>query len=88
MKKLAEVVEVSGEGLEALLGLNVILFCSNYFWTGKLAGVNHDFVKLENPAIVYETGPFYDKGWKDEHRLHTNIAYVMVGHIEAFVLSK
>ena len=46
MKKLVNVVEVDGEGLVSLLGENVILFCMNYFYAGKLAGVNSDTVKL------------------------------------------
>ena len=44
MKKLVNVVEVEGEGLVSLLGENVILFCMNYFYAGKLAGVNSDTV--------------------------------------------
>lgn len=40
MKVMQEVVEVSGEGLEALMGKKVTLFCANYFYSGKLVGVN------------------------------------------------
>ena len=38
MKKIVQ--EVTGEGLEKLLGERVTLFCANYIYTGVLAGVN------------------------------------------------
>ena len=55
MKKLVSVTEVEGEGLEALLEEKVFLMCANYFYLGKLVGVNSTFVKLENAEIVYDT---------------------------------
>lgn len=88
MKKLVEVVEVEGEGLEGLLGQNVLLFCANYFYTGKLVGVNETFVKLENPAIVYETGQWTTKGYTDSQRLHADTFFVNRSAIEAFGVSK
>ena len=54
MKKLVE--QVDGEGLEGLLGEEVLLLCANYFYTGKLTGVNKTCVLLTDPSIVYETG--------------------------------
>ena len=53
MKKLVSVTEVEGEGLISLLGEKVILFCMNYFYAGKLSGVNASCVPLEDAAIVY-----------------------------------
>jgi len=88
MKKLVSVTEVEGEGLEALLGERVLLLCANYFYTGKLIGVNASCVCLEDPAIVYETGPWEAKKFQDEQRLHTKILYVMIGAIEAFGVAK
>ena len=55
------VKEVENEGLEALMGQRVTLFCGVYIYTGKLVGVNATCVKLEDAGIVYETGPFSDK---------------------------
>ena len=52
----ALVVQKDGEGLEALMGQRITLFCMNYIYTGKLVGVNATCVKLSDPAIVYETG--------------------------------
>ena len=84
---MKQYVEVSGEGLEGLMGQTVTLFCMNYFYTGQLVGVNSEFVKLKNPLIVYETGPFMDKGWADAQALPNDL-YVRVAAIESFGLIK
>lgn len=86
MKRLVE--EVSGEGMEKLLGERVILLCTNYFYTGKLIGVNTDCVLLEDPAIVYETGEWSAAKFKDEQRLHVKELYVQRGAIESFGVGK
>lgn len=87
MKKIVNVVEVENEGLAALLGERVTLFCMNYIYTGKLAGVNDTCVLLENAAIVYETGSFGDKSWKDAQKL-PNQWYVQTSAIESFGILK
>lgn len=83
MKKLATVVEVEGEGLVALLGERVTLFCAKYIYTGVLAGVNATCVLLTDAYIVYETGPFSTKEWKDAQKLPSDL-YVMTAAVEAF----
>lgn len=89
MKKLREIVEVTeGVGLEGLLGQDVLLICSSYFYTGHLTGVNDTFVELENPSIVYETGPWSTKGYKDVQRLHSQKINVMRHAIESFGVAK
>lgn len=88
MKKLVNVVEVDGAGLQSLLGEKVLLLCANYFYTGKLTGVNETFVELEDPAIVYETGAWTNKGYTDQQTLHVKNFYVSTAAIEAFGLSK
>lgn len=88
MKKLIEVTEVEGEGLEALLGQNVLLFCLNYIYTGKLVGVNSTFVKLDGAKIVYETGAFSDKNYKDAQSLPASEWYVQTSAIESYGLGK
>lgn len=88
MKKIVSVAEIEGEGLEALLGENVLLLCANYFYTGKLIGVNTDCVMLESPSIVYETGPWSDKHYKDAQGLPVKQWYVQRSMIESFGLSK
>jgi hypothetical protein len=87
MKKLVQVTEVAGEGLESLLGQRVTLFCMNYIYTGTLEGVNTTCVKLVDAAIVYETGAFTDKAWKDAQSL-PNAVYVQMGAIESFAVLK
>ena len=88
MKKIVEVTEVSGEGLEALLGQTVLLFCLNYIYLGKLAGVNDTCVLLEEPSIVYETGPYTTKMYGDVQRLHADKWYVQRAAIESFGVGK
>jgi hypothetical protein len=86
MKKLIDVTD--GVGLDGLLGENVLLICSSYFYSGKLTGVNETFVELENPAIVYSTGSWTDKKYQDEQKLHVNTFYVQRAAIESFGKSK
>lgn len=85
MKRLIE--EVSGEGLDKLLGERITLLCMNYIYTGKLIGVNTDCVLLSKPAIVYETGAFTDKAWKDAQPLPHDL-YVMKACVESFGVIK
>jgi hypothetical protein len=81
MKKLIEVQEQSG--FDSLMGERITLFCLNYIYTGKLVGVNEKYVLLEDPAIVYETGAFTEKDWKDAQAL-PNEMYVMLACVESF----
>ena len=82
-----KVVEVENEGLLALLGQHVTIFCNVYIYTGKLVGVNSDCVKLENAAIVYDTGPLTSKNWTEAQAL-PNDWYVSKGLIESFGILK
>ena len=88
MKKLVEVTEIEGAGMESLLGERVLLLCANYFYTGKLVGVNETCVELENPAIVYATGAWTDKSYADEQKLHVKTFFVSTSAIESFGVSK
>ena len=83
MKKFVETQIVDKEGLEALACKNVLLFCLNYIYTGKLVGVNDKFVLLENPKIVYLTGAFTAGKFEDAQALPFN-QYVMISAIESF----
>lgn len=85
MKKIVE--EVSGEGLQKLLGERVTLFCLNYIYTGKLMGVNETCVLLTDAAIVYETGELNTKAWKDAQVLPHDW-YVQMSAIESFGVLK
>ena len=83
MKKIVNVTEVEGEGLTKLMGERVTLFCLNYIYTGKLVGVNATCVLLEDAHVVYETGPFNDKAWKDAQKLPGEW-YVQLSAVESF----
>ena len=85
MRKIVE--EVSGEGLEKLLGETVTLFCMNYIYTGKLLGVNASCVLLGEAKIVYETGDLDTKTWKDAQSLPGEW-YVQTASIESFGILK
>lgn len=87
MKKIVSVTEVAGEGLEALMGERVTFYCLNYIYTGKLVGVNSDCVLLEEAAVVYETGPYTDKEWKDAQPL-PGAWYIRTSAIESFGVLK
>lgn len=82
MKMIVENNEA--EGLESLLGEKVLLMCVCYFYTGKLVGVNSSCVKLEDPAIVYDTGDWSDEGYSDAQRMSTKYHYVSTDMIESF----
>ena len=82
MKKISQIVEVE-DGLEALLDENVLLLCSNYFYTGKLSGVNSTCVLLTEASLVYETGPWHEPGFKDAQSFPAPV-YVQTAAIESF----
>jgi hypothetical protein len=84
MKVRTEIVEVEGEGLVSLLGKDVELFCGVYIYAGKLLGVNDTCVKLGNPYIVYETGAFSDKKYKDAQSMCKAEHYVTLALLESF----
>lgn len=88
MKKLVNVVEVEGEGFEALLGESVLLFGLNYIYAGILTGVNDSFVQLKDAKIVYETGAFNATGYKDAQKLPGETWYVQRSAIESFGAGK
>lgn len=87
MKVKVKCEEVEGEGLLALLGKRVTLFCMNYIYTGELEGVNDTCVKLKDAYIVYETGNFNDSQWKDAQKLSKEF-YVQTAAIESFGICK
>ena len=79
--------EVENEGLEALMGERVTLFCGIYIYVGKLVGLNTACVKLEDAAIVYETGDLTSIDWADAQPL-PNDWYVTTQAIESFGILK
>lgn len=80
--------EETGPGLEAYLGQPILLMCQNYIYTGTLYGVFDDFVLLVDPVIVYETGGWSDKGYKNAEKLHAKYWRVMRSSIESYGCGK
>lgn len=80
MKKLIE--EVSGEGLESLLGEYVCIWCLNYIYWGKLIGVNDADILLTEAHVVYETGKLTES-LKDAQPLPSD-CYVRIDKIEVY----
>jgi hypothetical protein len=74
--------------MESLLGEPVILLCGNYFYAGKLVGVNKTVVELEDASIVYETGNWSNATWADAQKLGRTSCYIRVQWIEAFMKGK
>ena len=87
MKKVVQIAEVEDEGLEGLMGQVVTVWCLNYIYTGRLAGVNDECILLEDASVVYETGAFNEKDWKDAQKL-PHACYVMKRCIESFMVLK
>lgn len=79
--------ENKSDGLAGLIGQRVTFFTMNYIYTGKLVGVNKKDVKLEDGGIVYETGSFTDKAWKDYQKLPGDF-YVRLSAVESFGVMK
>ena len=87
MKRVVQTVETEGDGLESLLDENVILLCVNYFYAGKLVGVNDKDVILENPHIIYETGEWTASTFKVMKKLPVDEWRVRTEAIESYGLA-
>lgn len=85
MKKLVQVQEVNGEGLLALLGQRIQVFCMNYIYAGTLEGVNTNDIMLskDDASIVYETGPFTSDKFTDAQKIGSAI-YIRTNSIESY----
>lgn len=86
MKKV--IVQSTNEGLESLMGEKVTLMCTRYTYTGVLTGIDDNFVMLDEPYIVYETGAFDKKEWADAQKLPKKQWYVMLHSVESFGIMK
>ena len=79
-----KVIETDDKGFTGLLGEQVTIFCLNYIYHGELIGVDEENLLLKNLKIVYETGKFSDKGFKDAQSLECDEFYIQKGVIESF----
>ena len=87
---MRKIIEVQDDGLDGLLGEAVTFLCMNYFYVGTLVGVNDSCVKIEGPKIIYETGDWENKSWKDAQPLGPSVEflYINTAAIEAFGVLK
>ena len=81
-EEVTSVIEAEG-GPVTLLGKQVYVCCSPYAYQGKLTGVNDKFIELENPEIVYETGPWNSKTFKDSQKLPMTRNFIFFSQIES-----
>jgi hypothetical protein len=86
MRVLETIKEVENEGWLALIGKKVFIQAGNYFYVGKLVGVNGSLVKLTDASLVFETGNYGDKTWKTAQKLPNDI-YINTNWVEAFMES-
>lgn len=69
--------------LESLITKEITVFCVNYIYTGILEEVSLDHIRLAQPAIVYETGPFDKNYFQDAQALPSDL-YIARSAIESF----
>jgi hypothetical protein len=84
---MKKIVEVENEGMMALIGERITVYCINYIYTGTLEGVNKDCILLTRPSIVYDTGAHDKKEWADAQPLPNDL-YVMLSAVESFGIMK
>ncbi len=82
MKRLIE--SDKAEGLESLLGEPVLIMCMNYFYAGKLIGVNSEDVILEDSRIVYDTGTWSNDSYEDAQKIGPKEWLIRIGAIESY----
>lgn len=86
MRKL--VIEDDTEGLAKFMGEKILLMCANYFYAGKLLGINDDCVLLGGGvSIVYETGEWSASAYKDAQVIGETW-YVRLDAIESYGAGK
>ena len=81
-------IEEDEEGFISLIGKNILIVTSEYFYGGILEGVNDTCVKLRDTSIVYSSGSWSDTMTKDTKRFKADFWYVQRCLIESFGLAK
>ena len=80
---MKRVMTTTDDDLDTMLGEKVTLIGGVYIYTGVLSGVSDVHVKLDDPKLVYETGPLMDGEWKDAQSLPSPWR-VMLANIESW----
>lgn len=84
MKRIVQVQEIEGDGLEALLGKKIFIFGINYNYAGTLIGVNEKDIILEDAGIVFESGKFDEAGFEDFQKFPVKEWRVRTAAIESY----
>lgn len=84
MRRIVNVQETEVDGLEALMGEHVALWCDCYIYAGVLTGVNETCVALKEAKVVYETGKLSEAGFKDAQALPGEEWFIQIAKIESF----
>ena len=84
MRKVVQVTEVDGEGLESFLNKRIFLVCRSYFYAGTLTGINDTCVLIEDGRFVLESGSFEGKGIASSEKIKGGRIYIQKNAIEAF----
>jgi hypothetical protein len=64
------------------MGKRVLLLCESYFYDGIVEDLTPTEVRLRDASIVYETGEWTDKVYKDAQKLPRPLV-VMLSKVEA-----
>lgn len=85
---MKRIVETNDDAWTDLLGQEVVIWCMNYIYTGKLVAVNATHVQLTGARVVYETGPLDAKEWQDAQSLPQETWNVALSAVESFGLRR
>ena len=77
------IVEEEG-GLASLLGKKVFLHCMNYNYSGILSGINTTDGELSEAGVVFETGPYTNKVFKDFQPVPCGKIGFKIASVEAY----
>lgn len=84
MKKVIQVTEVEGEGLESFLNKRIFVVCRSYFYAGTLTGINDTCILLEDARFVLQSGSFEGSKFDEAEKVKGGKIYVATNAIEAF----
>lgn len=84
---MKNILEITDEGYEALLGERVTFYCGIYIYCGKVAAIADQFIRLEDAEIVYNTGPHDTPVWEDAKPMPHDWN-VQIAAIESFGIFK
>lgn len=69
--------------LQHMLNREIYVCCTGYAYAGVLETAGARSITIRAPSIVYETGPWDEKVWRDAQRLPTARAVVMLSQVES-----